>query len=77
MKMPDGTLRDFAYVSHEIREGSVPMETLLSAYGGDQTLVVTLRDTTVDATLTLYYNFLHCNVITRQAVLQMKAQNRW
>ena len=49
LKMPDGTfVSDFVYASHEIREGSVPMETLPSAYGGDQTLVVTLRDTTVE-----------------------------
>lgn len=71
LKMPDGTfVSDFVYASHEIREGSVPMETLPTAYGGDQTLVVTLRDTTVDATLTLYYTvFAQANVITRRAVL--------
>src|SRR5690606_35767142 len=70
-KMPDGTfVSDFVDAAHEIREGSVPMETLPTAYGGDQTLVVTLRDTTVDATLTLYYTvFAQANVITRRSVL--------
>ena len=51
LKMPDGTfVSDFVYASHEVIDGSVPMRTLPSAYGGDQTLVVTLRDTTAQTT---------------------------
>ncbi|NLW59137.1 MAG: alpha-galactosidase [Firmicutes bacterium] len=71
LKMPDGTfVSDFVYASYQVVEGSVPMDTLPSAYGGDQTLVVTLRDTTVPVTLTLYYTvFAQANVITRRSVL--------
>ena len=71
LKMPDGTfVSDFVYASHEVIDGSVPMRTLPSAYGGDQTLVVTLRDTTAKTTLSLYYTvFAQANVITRRAVL--------
>ncbi|HHT49297.1 MAG TPA: alpha-galactosidase [Firmicutes bacterium] len=71
LKMPDSTfVSDFVYVSHQITDGSVPMYTLPSAYGGDQTLVLTMQDTTLAVTLSLYYTvFVQANVITRRAVL--------
>lgn len=71
LKMPDGTFTsDFVYAAHEVVDGPVPMRTLPSAYGGDQTLVITLRDTTAPVTLALYYTvYAKANVITRRAVL--------
>ena len=71
LKMPDGSfLSDFIYASHTIAEGCIPMNTLPSAYGGDQTLIVTLRDTSCSVTLDLYFTvFEKANTITRRAVL--------
>lgn len=41
LKMPDGTfVSDFVYASYQVVEGSVPMDTLPSAYGGDRKSVV-------------------------------------
>lgn len=46
------------------------MEGLPSAYDGDQTLVITLKDTAYNVVITLYYTvFEKANVITRRAVL--------
>ena len=71
LKMPDGSfVRDFVYVSHEVIEGSLCMATLPTAYGGNRTLVVTLRDTTCNVTLDLYYTvFENTNIITRRGKL--------
>ena len=58
LKMPDGTfVSDFVYESHQMIDGSVPMSTLPSAHGGDQTLV-TLQDTTASVTLSLLPSLL-------------------
>ncbi|HHU51147.1 MAG TPA: alpha-galactosidase [Firmicutes bacterium] len=77
LKMPDGTfVSDFVYESHQMIDGSVPMSTLPSAHGGDQTLVITLQDTTASVTLSLYYTvFAKVNVITRRAVLTNGSQD--
>lgn len=71
IKMPDGSfVSDFVYQSHSIIDGSVPMKTLPSAYCGDQTLIINLKDTTNDLFLSLYYSvFEKANVITRRGVL--------
>lgn len=72
LKMPDGTLiSDFVYQSHSIEEGSVPITTLPSAYDGNQTLILQLKDTTCDVILSLYYTvYEKADVITRRGVLR-------
>ncbi|MDV3427383.1 MAG: alpha-galactosidase [Bacillota bacterium] len=77
LKMPDGTfVSDFVYISHHITDGCIPMNTLPSAYGGGQTLVITLKDTTCSITLDMYYTvFEKTNVITRRAVLTNESEN--
>lgn len=77
LKMPDASfVSDFVYESHQIMDGSVPMKALPSAYGGDQTLVLTLRDTSTSVTLFLYYTvFTKANIITRRAVLINESQD--
>ncbi len=76
LKMPDASfVSDFVYTSHQISDGTVPMGTLPSAYGADQTLVVTLEDTSAKVNLSLYYTvFEQANVITRRAVLTNESQ---
>ena len=71
LKMPDGSfVSDFVYVSHRVEAGSLRMDTLPSAYGVDQTLVITMKDTTCNIVLTLYYAvFEKTDVISRRAVL--------
>ncbi|NLB79745.1 MAG: alpha-galactosidase [Clostridiaceae bacterium] len=71
IKMPDGSfISDFIYDSHDIQNESIPMKGLPSAYEGDQTLVVNLKDTAFDVIISLYYTvFEKANVITRRAVL--------
>ncbi len=71
LKMPDGSfVSDFVYESHSIEPGAVPMETLPSSYGSDQTLVVVMKDTTCDVLLSLYFSvFEKTDIITRRAVL--------
>jgi len=74
IKLADGTFRtDFIYESHEIVSGSVPMETLPSAYdetNAAETLIVTLVDQAGGMKLLLYYTvFPAVDVITRRAVL--------
>lgn len=77
LKMPDGSfVSDFVYVSHDITEGCIPMNSLPSAYGGDQTLVITLRDTSCSVTLIMYYTvFEKENVITRRVVVKNESEN--
>jgi alpha-galactosidase len=69
--MPDGCfVSDFVYASYNIAEGSIAMNTLPSSYDGDQTLVITLKDTSCSVNLEMYYTvFEKVNVITRRAVL--------
>lgn len=71
LKMPDNSfVSDFVYASHSIYDGCIAMKTLPSAYGGDKTLVIRLRDTVYNVFLELYYTvFTEANVITRRAVL--------
>ncbi len=71
LRMPDGSyVSDFVYVSHTITEGANPMKTLPSAYDGDQTLCITMRDTTCDVSHVLVYAiFEQTDVLTRRAVL--------
>lgn len=77
LKMPDGSfVSDFVYASHSIADGSLPMNTLASSYGGDQTLIVSLRDASNNADLSLYFTvFEKTNVITRRAVLTNENEN--
>ena len=77
LKMPDGTfVSDFVYDSHKLTEDCIPMKTLPSSYGGDQTLVVTLRDTSCSVTLDLYYTvFEKANVITRRVAATNESEN--
>ncbi|MFZ2539936.1 MAG: alpha-galactosidase [Oscillospiraceae bacterium] len=77
VKMPDGSfVSDFCYASHNIKNGCIPMNTLPSPYGGDQTLIVTMRDTSCNVTLELYYTvFEKSNSITRRAVLTNASEN--
>lgn len=75
IKMPDGGFtEDFVYESHAVIPGCVPMETLPSAYGGEEdceTLELRLRDKSCDVTLTLYYSvYAETNVICRRCVLR-------
>jgi alpha-galactosidase len=71
-KMPDGSfVTDFIYEGHELVEGSVPMEILPAAYGGDQTLKITLKDKAYPIFIDLYYAvFKYTNVISRRAVVR-------
>lgn len=73
--MPDGSyVSDFIYDSHEVLKGSIPMDTLPTAYGGDQTLKITLKDQVFEIYIDLYYTvFMHTDVITRRAVLRNEA----
>lgn len=74
--MPEGSfVSDFIYDCHEIVEGCVPMDTLPSAYGGDQTLRITLKDKVYPIYIDLYYTlFEQTDVITRRAVLRNEAE---
>lgn len=71
LKMPDNSfVSDFVYASHRVCDGSIAMKTLPSAYGGDETLVIRLRDTVYDLFLELYYTvYSEADVITRRTVL--------
>ena len=77
LKMPDGTfISDFVYLSHRIVDGSVHIKTLPSSYGGDQTLEITLKDTTSEVFLILYYTvFEKADCITRRGVLKNENDN--
>lgn len=77
LKMPDNTfVSDFVYSSYNIEDGCSTMNTLPSAYGGDLTLTITLKDTTCSITLDLYYTvFEKTDVITRRVVLTNECEN--
>ncbi|MEG0648812.1 MAG: alpha-galactosidase [Oscillospiraceae bacterium] len=76
VKMPDGSfVSDFVYFGHEIKDGCVSMQTLPSAYGEAQTLIITMKDTFHNVFLDLYYTvFEKADVITRRAVLRNEAK---
>ncbi len=71
-KMPDGSfVTDFIYDSHEVLDGTVAMKTLPTAYGGDETLIITLKDKTYPIFIDIYYTvFQQTNVISRRAVVR-------
>lgn len=71
-KMPDGSfVTDFIYESHEVLEGTMAMESLPTAYGGDQTLIIILKDKAYPIFIDLYYTvFEKTNVISRRAVVR-------
>ncbi|NLJ89760.1 MAG: alpha-galactosidase, partial [Clostridiales bacterium] len=70
--MPDGSfVTDFVYDNHKLYDGCIPIETLPSAYGGDKTLRVTLKDKVYEVYIDLYYTvFWKTDVITRRAVVR-------
>lgn len=70
--MPDGSfVSDFIYDSHEVHDGSVHMDTLPSAYGGNKTLRITLKDKAFPIYIDLYYTiFARTDVISRRAVVR-------
>lgn len=76
-KMPDGSfVSDFIYSSYYIKEGCINMNAMPSSYGGDQTLVITLKDTSCGVRIDLYYTvFEEANIITRRAVLINEDEN--
>lgn len=73
--MPDGSfITDFVYDSHEVLNGCVKSDTLPTAYGGDQTLKVTLKDKAFPVFIDLYYTvFEQTDVITRRTVVRNEA----
>lgn len=75
--MPDGSfVTDFVYLSHEIIEGSVEMDTLPTAYGGVQTLKITLKDKVYPVFIDLYYTvFDKVDVISRRAVVRNDSES--
>ncbi len=77
LKMPDGSFAcDFVYEAHRVEASAAPSETLPCAYGGAETLVVTLADRSNAVFLDLYYTvFSDVNVIARRAVLRNENEN--
>lgn len=73
--MPDGSyVTDFTYYNHEVLDGCIKMDTLPTAYGGDQTLKVTLKDKVFPVFIDLYYSvFEQTDVISRRAVVRNEA----
>ncbi|MDD4111988.1 MAG: alpha-galactosidase [Herbinix sp.] len=76
--MPDGSfVSDFIYDSHEVSEGCFTMETLPTAYGGEQTLKITLKDNIYPVFIDLYYSvFEKCDVISRRAVIRNEVKDQ-
>lgn len=77
LKMPANTfISDFVYCSYNIVDGCISMDILPSAYGGDQTLQITLKDTSCEVFLILYYTvFEKADCITRRVVLKNESDN--
>jgi alpha-galactosidase len=80
LKMPAGTFaNDFIYKSYRIITGHIPMNSLPTAYGENdscQTLEITMEDTSNHVILLLYYTvYESTNVITRRAVLKNNNSN--
>ena len=71
-QMPEGSfVTDFIYDSHEVVEGCIPMNTLPTACGGDQSLRITLKDRVYPVFIDLYYTvYGQTDVITRRAVVR-------
>ena len=74
LEMPDGSyVCDFVFDHHEIRKGSLAMNTLPSAYGNEdecETLIITLKDKLFSVELLLYYTvFFETDIITRRVKL--------
>jgi len=74
LEMPDGTyVCDFVYDHHEIRKGTVAMNTMPTAHGDEnecETLILTLKDKLFSVELLLYYTvFYDSDVITRRVKL--------
>lgn len=64
------TTSDFLFDSYEVVTNPQPLNTLPSAYGASEQLVVTLKDSNYGAVLKLIYSvFPECDVITRSACL--------
>ena len=57
LTLPDGTFtNDFIYVSHEQKDGPLPMDSLPTAYGDDaETLILRLKEKAAPVTLDLIY----------------------
>ena len=74
--MPEGSfVTDFIYECHEVLEGSVTMDTLPTAYDGDQTLRITLKDKVYPLYIDLYYSvYGQTDVITRRAVVRNEGE---
>jgi len=75
IKMPNGGfVSDFIYISHDIKEGCIPMKELPSAYGKENeciSLEIKMKEKLCGVTLTLIYTvYEKTNVITRRAVLE-------
>ena len=77
-KMPNGSFRnDFLFDGYEIIKGTVPLDTLPSAYddrGEADTLIITMREASSEVFLKLYYTvFEQSNVITRRSVIENRS----
>lgn len=71
IKMPDTSfVSDFGFESYSVTDGNIPMEHMPSSYGGNETLMIVLKDTSCDCALHLYFSvYAQSDVITRRAVL--------
>lgn len=71
-KMPDGSFTtDFVYDNHTVVEEGVSMDTLPTAYGANQTLIITLKDKCFPIFIDLYYSvYEQTDVITRRVVVR-------
>lgn len=76
-KMPDGSfVTDFIYECHKILDGAVEMETLPTAYGGNQTLLIILKDKAYPIYIDLYYTIYEkTNVICRRSVVRNEGKD--
>ncbi len=75
--MPDGSfITDFQYYNHEVLDESPLMDTLVCAYGGDQTLKIILKDKAFPIFIDLYYTvYSNTNVISRRSVVRNESDN--
>jgi alpha-galactosidase len=74
--MPDGSfVTDFTYHSHELTSGSISMKTLPTAYDGNESLTVILKDKLYEVCIKLIYTVYEASdVITRRAVIENREQ---
>lgn len=75
--MPDGSfVSDFIYDSHELIDGSHLMDSLPTAYGGDRTLKITLKDKVFPIFIDIYYTiYVKTDVITRRSVVRNEGES--